>query len=67
MFELLLTLWFYLGPIIGEPLLAIGVILWLCEGSWGKVKGAMGSTGFIIAGILLLFPFAAYLVWGLLS
>ena len=67
MIEQLLTFWFYLGPVIGVPLFLIGIILRLCEGSWGKVKGEMGSTGFLIAGILLFGPFAVYLAWGLLS
>jgi hypothetical protein len=67
MIEQFLAFWFYFGPVFGMPLLAIGVILRLCERSWGKVKGEMGSRGFLIAGGLLVSPFVVYVVWGLLT
>ncbi len=40
----------------GLPLLAVGVILRLCEGSWGKKTGELGSVGFLALGLLLCLP-----------
>jgi hypothetical protein len=54
-----LTLWFFLGAAIGVPFLLIGIVLRLCEGSWGKGRGDMGSTGFLAVGIFLCLPVIA--------
>jgi hypothetical protein len=42
----------------GLPVLAVGVILRLCEGSWGKEPGELGSGRFLLWGGLLCLPFA---------
>jgi hypothetical protein len=67
MIEQLLVIWFYVGPGFGLPLLVIGAILRLCEGSWGKGRGEMGSTRFLIVGLLLSLPFVYYFAMALLS
>jgi hypothetical protein len=67
MIECILIIWFYLGPVFGVPLFMIGVILRLSEARWGKVKGGMGSTAYLVAGVLLFGPYAVYLGWALLT
>ncbi len=61
--------WCYILAVILTPmglvLLAVGVVLRLCEGSWGKRRGELGSTGFFAAGGLLCLPLAALLLPGL--
>ena len=64
MIEQLLALWFFVGPILGIPLLVIGVILRLREGSCGK--GGRGSIWYLIAGVVLSLPSAVYFACGLL-
>jgi hypothetical protein len=44
----------------GTPLAAIGVILWLCERSWQRPVGSMGSRWLLGAGILLCLPLLFY-------
>lgn len=46
---------------LGLPILAVGIIVRLCEGSWGKKTGELGSTGFLIGGGLLSLPLGMYL------
>ena len=41
----------------GLPVLAVGVVLRLCEGSWGKEPGELGSGRFLLWGGLLCAPF----------
>src|SRR5262249_30506329 len=55
-----------LVAVVGLVLVAVGVIVRLCEGSWGKARGELGSTGYLIAGALLFLPAACYLAAGLL-
>jgi hypothetical protein len=45
----------------------IGIIVRLCEGSWGKSKGSLGSSRFLVAGALLSLPVAVQIVLGLLT
>ncbi len=47
--------------IFGLPLVCVGLILRLCEYSWRKEPGSMGSTGLLVAGGLLCLPFAVWL------
>jgi hypothetical protein len=51
----------------GLPVLAVGVILRLCEGSWGKNPGELGSGRFLLWGCVLCLPLACYLVPELLA
>ena len=50
-----------IGPAFGIPLLAIGVILRLCEWGWEKDRGELGSRNFLVVGFLLALPLAVYL------
>lgn len=54
------VLLFVLSP-VGLVLLAIGIILRLCESSWQKRLGSMGSVWFIGIGAVLSIPLALYL------
>jgi hypothetical protein len=56
-----------MGAIFGLPLLAVGVILWLCEGSWGKERGEMGSIGVLAWGVLLCLPLGVRLLGWVLT
>jgi hypothetical protein len=51
-----------LAATFGLPSLAIGVILRLCEGSWGKKRGELGSRLFLLWGGLLCLPLGLMLV-----
>jgi hypothetical protein len=46
----------------GLPLVAIGAILGLCEWSWPKPVGSLGSVRFLTAGGLLCLPLL--MIWG---
>ncbi len=61
-------LWFAAGVVglLGAVLLAVGLILFLCEGSWGKPAGSMGSRGMLAAGGVLCLPVAVWLLLALL-
>ena len=50
---------------LGLPLVAVGSVLRLCEASWGKRPGALGSTGVLAVGVLLCLPLICYfaLAW----
>jgi hypothetical protein len=48
--------------LVGSVLLAVGIILLLCESSWGKPRGKLGSTGFLLTGACLMLPLAIYLL-----
>jgi hypothetical protein len=51
---------------LGIPLAAVGAILWLCEWSWRKPTGGMGSLWLLGAGALLCLPLLLYLApWAL--
>ncbi len=52
----------FLPVVLGVPFACVGVILMLCEWSWGKPVGSMGSTG-ILAGFGLLCLATILLVW----
>jgi hypothetical protein len=43
-------------PAFGLPLLAVGVVLGLCERSWRKRAGEFGSPWFLGVGLLLSLP-----------
>jgi hypothetical protein len=51
-----------LFAVVGIPLTAIGVVLRLCESSWEKPSGSMGSTWFMAIGFLLCMPALLYFV-----
>jgi hypothetical protein len=53
--------------VFGLPLGCVGLILRLCEWSWEKPTGSMGSTRILLAASLLCLPVAAYLAWGLIG
>jgi hypothetical protein len=46
----------------GLPLVAVGVVLRLCESSWQKAAGSMGSRWLLGVGGLLCLPLLVYLV-----
>lgn len=46
----------------GLPLLAVGVVLRLCERSWQRPRGSMGSLWLLGVGGLLCLPLAVYVV-----
>ena len=47
--------------VFGLPLVEIGTILGLCEWSWPKPWGSLGSARFLTAGGLLCLPLVVYL------
>jgi hypothetical protein len=47
--------------------MVIGIIVRLCEGSWGKSKGSLGSRRFLAVGMLLSLPVVVQIVLGLLT
>jgi hypothetical protein len=49
-------------PAVGLPVLAVGVILCLCERSWGKRVGELGSFGLLAAGAVLSLPLVPILI-----
>jgi len=55
--------WILLGVLsaFGLPLVVVGVILWLCERSWEKPLGSMGSMRLLTVGLLLCLPVLIYL------
>jgi len=57
----ILDLVFGLMAAFGLPLVATGLILGLCEWSWPKPVGRLGSLRFLAAGGLLCMPLLAYL------
>ena len=46
---------------LGAPLVAVGTILFLCERSWDKRVGEMGSVWLLGIGFLLCLPLLIYL------
>ena len=58
----LLWLLAIMGTPFGVVLVAVGVILRLCESSWGKPSGSMGSRGLLLVGTLLCIPLIAFLL-----
>jgi hypothetical protein len=50
-----------LMAVFGLPLVAIGAILGLCEWSWPKPVGSLGSVRFLTAGGLLCLPALVFL------
>jgi hypothetical protein len=56
-------LFFAIPGIFAAALLSVGLILRLCEWSWQKRAGSMGSTGlFLVSGVFFL-PLILYLAW----
>jgi hypothetical protein len=49
--------------VFGLPLACVGAILRLCESSWQKPAGSMGSLRLLAAAGLLCLPVIAYLIW----
>jgi hypothetical protein len=56
-------LWLVWGVLamFGLPLVAVGVVLWLCEQSWERPLGSMGSLWLLAVGTLLCLPLLLYL------
>ena len=55
--------WLFWGLLatLGIPLAVVRAILWLCERSWQKPAGSMGSLWAFGAAIVLCLPLAIYL------
>lgn len=66
MARIILVLWWWLSP-VGLLLLAIGVILRLCESSWQKPFGSMGSAWLLGIGAVLCLPMVLHLIPALLE
>ena len=62
----IILIWWCLSP-LGLVLLATGVILRLCESSWEKPFGSMGSAWLLGIGAVLCLPIALYLIPALLE
>jgi hypothetical protein len=60
MLESLMLIWVVLS-LFGLPLVAVGAVLWLCERSWGKRPGSMGSLWLFAIGAILSLPVVLYL------
>ena len=63
-----LLLW--LGLVLaafGLPLGCVGLILLLCERSWQKPAGAMGSIGMLLVASILCLPTVVVLLWALID
>jgi hypothetical protein len=56
-----------LPALFGLPLGCIGLVLRLCEWSWEKPAGSMGSTRLFLGSGLLCAPVVAYLIWAVLG
>ena len=61
---LLLVVVMVLSAAFGVPVFAVGLIVRLCEASWGKRRGELGSTGLLACGALLCLPLTGYLALG---
>ena len=55
------ALLFALLATLGLPMIAIGVVFRLCEWSWQKPFGSMGSAWLLVVGGLLCLPLLLYL------
>ena len=60
MLKALMLIWVVLS-LFGLPLVAVGAVLWLCERSWGKRPGSMGSLWLLAIGAILCLPVVLYL------
>jgi hypothetical protein len=56
-----------LPAVVGLPLGCIGLVLRLCEWSWEKPAGNMGSARLLWISGLLVSPIVAYLTWAVIS
>jgi hypothetical protein len=55
---------FYTFPaVLGVILAGVGLIVRLCESSWKKKAGSMGSTGLFLISALWCLPVILYLAW----
>lgn len=54
-----LMIWGFFA-LFGTPLLLAGAILRLCEKSWQKKRGELGSNGFLLSGLALWLPAVIY-------
>jgi hypothetical protein len=61
---LLLIFVLALAGAFGVPVFAVGVVVRLCEASWGKRGGELGSTGLLACGAVLALPLVAYFTLG---
>ncbi len=52
---------------LGLHFVVVGVVLRLCEGSWRKTRGELGSTRLLVGGGLMVLPFVCGLAWGLIT
>jgi hypothetical protein len=62
-----LVLLLALPAVVGLPLACVGLIVLLCEWSWGKRAGDMGSTGLLLAAGFLCLPLRVYITWALVK
>jgi hypothetical protein len=62
MLSWLFLVWWVLSP-VGFVLFIIGVVLRLCESSWGKPLSGLGSLWFLAIGAFLCAPVAVYFLW----
>ena len=58
---------FALPAVVGLPLGCIGFVLRLCEWSWRKPAGSMGSTRLLLVSGFLCSPVVAYLIWAVIA
>ena len=54
-----LMIWGFFA-LFGVPLLLAGMVLRLCEQSWQKRRGELGSNGFLMGGLVLTLPMVTY-------
>ena len=53
-----------LPVVLGLPFACVGIILWLCEWSWGKSAGSMGSRSLLAGfGVLCLVNILLVCAW----
>jgi hypothetical protein len=60
----MLTAWMLIWVVLamfGLPLVAVGAVLWLCEWSWERPLGSMGSLWLLAIGAILCLPVVLYL------
>jgi hypothetical protein len=56
-----------LPTVFGLPLGCVGLVVRLCEWSWEKPAGSMGSTRLLLGCGLLYLPVVAYLIWAVIG
>jgi len=58
-----LLLWLALPAVVALPMGCVGLILRLCEWSWEKPAGNMGSFAIVLIAAMLCLPLTACLTW----